>query len=150
MCRVRPGMDHVEYVYTAGMDRSDIDARLRAGEHGVLGLADGNEAYAVPLSYDYDGDRFLLRVSAHDDDGEKGRFLAATDTATFVCYAASTHESWSIQIRGPLRRLDDDVDEATLNERFQPFRLFDEPVEAVEFAVYELEMAAVAGRSTVE
>lgn len=142
-------MDHVEYVYTAGMDRSDIDARLRAGEHGVLGLADGDDAYAVPLSYDYDGDRILLRVSANDD-GEKGRFLATTDTATFVCYAASTRESWSIQIRGSLRKRDDDVDEATLNERFQPFRVFDEPVEAVEFSVYELEMEAVAGRSTVE
>ena len=98
---------------------------------------------------DDDDDRFLLRVSAHDD-GEKGGFLAATDTATFVCYAASTHGAWSIRLRGPLRRLDGGVDEATRDERFQPFHLFDEPVEAVGFAVCELEMAAVAGRSTVE
>jgi hypothetical protein len=143
-------MDHVEYVYTSGMDRADIDARLRAGEHGVLGLADGDDAYAVPLSYDYDGDRFLLRVSTHDDESEKRRFLEATDAATFVCYAASTHESWSIQIRGPLRRRDDSIDEAALNELFQPFRVFDEPVEAVAFSVYELEMETVTGRSTVE
>ncbi|ELZ44122.1 hypothetical protein C464_14845 [Halorubrum coriense DSM 10284] len=142
-------MEHVEYVYTSGMTESAIDARLRAGEHGVLGLANGDDAYAVPLSYHYDGDRLLLRVSAHDGDGEKGRFIEATDTATFVCYEGSTDESWSVHVRGPIRRYERDVDEATLNEWFQPFRLFDEAVEDVAFDLYELRMETVTGRATV-
>lgn len=79
-------MDHVEYVYTTGTNESDLEKRLRTGEHGVLGLADGDDAYAVPLSYHYDGDRFLLRISERDDGSEKRRFLEATDTATFVHY----------------------------------------------------------------
>ena len=74
-------MDHVEYVYTVGMDTDTVDDYLRRGNHGVLALADANDAYAVPLSYHYDGDRFLLRVSSHDDASEKRRYLDATDTA---------------------------------------------------------------------
>ena len=143
-------MEHVEYVYTSGMTESAIEARLRAGEHGVLGLANDDDAYATPLSYHYDGDRLLFRVSDHDGDDEKGRFLATTDTATFVCYAASTDESWSVHVRGPISRSEREVDEATLNEWFQPFRLFDEAVEDVAFTLYELEMETVIGRATAD
>lgn len=142
-------MDHVEYVYTTGMDASDIDAYLRTGDHGVLALADGDDAYAIPLSYHYDGDTLLLRVSEHDDESQKGHFLKTTRTATFVCYESSVNASWSVQIRGPVKQWDGDVDEASLNERFQPFRLFDEAVESVDFALYELVMQSVVGRKTV-
>ena len=141
-------MEHVEYVYTSGMAESEVDARLRAGEHGVLALAAGDDAYAVPPSYHYDGDRFLVRVSEHGEESEKGRFLGATTTATFVRYEASTDESWSVHVRGPIRKVDAEVDEATLNERFQPFRLFDEAVENVAFSLYELGMETVIGRKT--
>lgn len=141
-------MEHVEYVYTSGMTESDVEAHLRAGEHGVLGLAADDDAYAVPLSYNYDGDRFLLRVSEHGDESEKRKFLEATATATFVCYEASTDESWSIHVRGPIREYDAEFDESTLNELFQPFRLFDEAIENVEFSLYELGMETVIGRKT--
>lgn len=143
-------MEHVEYVYTTGMTESDVDDHLRAADHGVLGLASGTEAYAIPLSYHYDGDRFLLRLSKHDDGGDKDRFLAATEIATFVCYEASTDESWSILVRGPIRRLEGDVDDTVLNEWFPPFRLFDEAAQNVEFSLYVLEMASVIGRKTTE
>ena len=142
-------MEHAEYVYTTGMTESEVDECLRAGEHGVLGLAADDDAYAVPLSYHYDGDRFLLRVSEHGDESEKRMFLETTQTATFVCYEASTDESWSVHVRGPIQRLDAAIDDATLNERFQPFRLFDEAVENVTFSLYELGMETVIGRKTV-
>jgi hypothetical protein len=141
-------MDHVEYVYTAGMDTAEVDAHLRAAEHGVLALAAGNDAYAVPLHFYYDGRRLLLRASHHDDDSEKERFLGATGTATLVCYAASPEESWSVLVRGPITEWRGEADEATLNEWFPPFRLFDEPVEDVGFVLYELGMDAVVGRRT--
>jgi hypothetical protein len=142
------GMEHVDYVYTSGMSESDVEERLRAGEHGVLGLADSDDAYVVPLSYHYDGGRFLIRVSEHDDS-EKVDYLETTETATFVCYDASADESWSIHVRGPVVEWDGDVDEKTLNAWFPPFRLFDEPVGDVEFSLYELEMETVTGRKTV-
>jgi hypothetical protein len=143
-------MDHVEYVYTVGMDAAELDDSLRAGSHGVLALADGDDAYAVPLSYHYDGDRLLLRVSTHDDDGEKRRYLETTETATFVRFAADADESWSIHVRGPVTEWSAAVDEATLNEWFPPFRLFDEAVEDVAFTLYELGMESVVGRRTAD
>jgi hypothetical protein len=142
-------MEHVEYVYTVGMDSDEVTDYLRAGSHGVLALADGDDAYAVPLSYHYDGDRLLLRVSTHDD-GEKRRYLDTTETATFVIFAADVDESWSIHVRGPVTERPGTVDEATLNEWFPPFRLFDEAVEDVTFTLYELEMESVVGRRTAD
>lgn len=141
-------MEHAEYVYTVGMDRSELDECLRDGEHGILALADGDDAYAVPLSYHYDGDRILLRVSSQGDGGEKTRFLETTDTATFVRYDASNSDSWSIHIQGAIHPWSEDVDEATLNEWFPPFRIFDESIEDVEFTLYELVLESVVGRRT--
>ncbi|AZH25786.1 pyridoxamine 5'-phosphate oxidase family protein [Haloplanus aerogenes] len=141
-------MEHVEYVTTVGMDADTVDDYLRRGNHGVLALADGDDAYAVPLSYHYDGDRFLLRVSTHADDSEKQHYLDTTDTATFVCFAVAADESWSIHVRGPVTEWAGAVDEATLNEWFPPFRLFDESVEDVAFTLYELDMETVVGRQT--
>jgi hypothetical protein len=143
-------MDHVEYVYTVGMDDDAVEDYLRRGNHGVLALAAADDAYAVPLSYHYDGDRFLLRVSSHDDGSEKRRYLDATDTATFVCFAAAADESWSIHVRGPVAEWSGTVDEATLNEWFPPFRLFDESVEDVSFTLYELDVETVVGRRTAD
>lgn len=142
-------MEDVEYVYTAGMDEEDVEYYLQAGEHGVLGLADGDDAYAIPLSYHYDGKRFLLRVS-HTPEGDKERFLETTDTATFACYEASTDESWSVLVRGSLHEWETEPDDETINEWFQPFRLFDEALDAVEFSIYELRMVSVIGRMTIE
>ena len=131
------------------MTEAELDSYLQTGGHGVLALAKENDAYAVPLSYHFDGDTFLLRVSADGDESEKGRFLETTRTATFVCYQSAANESWSIHIRGELQQWDEDVAESSINARFQPFRLFDEAVESVEFSLYELEMESVIGRKTV-
>jgi nitroimidazol reductase NimA-like FMN-containing flavoprotein (pyridoxamine 5'-phosphate oxidase superfamily) len=141
-------MKHADYVYTVGMDEADLESHLRSAEHGVLGLADEGDAYAVPLSYHYDGERLLLRVSHHDDEAEKRDYLETTNTATFVVFDADGDSSWSIVVRGPVREVDERIDEATLNEWFPPFRLFDESVDQVEFTLYELSMETVIGRKT--
>lgn len=143
-------MDHVEYVYTVGMSEAETEERLRSGNHGILALADDAEAYAVPLNYHYDGNRFLVRISDHGGDAEKRRFLEATETATFVCYGVDDSSSWSILARGPVDRWAGDVADATLNEWFPPFHLFDEPVEDVSFLLYELGLGRVTARRTVD
>jgi nitroimidazol reductase NimA-like FMN-containing flavoprotein (pyridoxamine 5'-phosphate oxidase superfamily) len=144
-------MDHVEYVYTVGMDAATVDEHLRTGSHGVLALADGDDAYAVPLSYRYDDGRLLLRVSTHGDaGGEKRRYLETTETATFVRFADEADDAWSIQVRGRLAPWDGAADEATLNDWFSPFRLFDEAVADVEFTLYELDVERITGRRTAD
>ncbi|MFB6169837.1 MAG: pyridoxamine 5'-phosphate oxidase family protein [Haloarculaceae archaeon] len=141
-------MDHAEYVYTRGMTDEEVDERLEAESHGVLALADGDDAYALPLSHHYDGDRLLLRVSVHEH-AEKVRYLETTDTATFVCYDATEEGSWSVHVRGPIAPSDVEIDDTTLNEWFPPFRLFDEEVAEVEFVLYELGTESVTGRTTL-
>lgn len=143
-------MEHVEFVYTVGMTESAIDEHLQSHTHGVLGLADNDDAYAVPLNHHYDGSRLLLRVSEHED-GVPGKleFLETTAVATYVCYTATEEESWSILIRGPLRNSIEDPDEETLNEWYPPFRVFDETVNNVEFSLWELQMDTVIGRKTI-
>lgn len=143
-------MDHVEYVYTTGMTETEIDNQLQAGQHGVLALADRNDAYALPLSYHYDGENLLLRISEHDSESEKLHYLETTESALFLCYEGTPTESWSIQIRGPIHRYQGDIDETTINEWFPPFRIFDESIENVEFSLYKLEMNEVTGRKTVD
>ncbi|WP_158055801.1 pyridoxamine 5'-phosphate oxidase family protein [Halorussus halophilus] len=136
-------MEHVEYIYTFGMDESELDELLRVHDVGVLSLADGDDAYAVPVSYDYDGDSLVLRLGQHEDS-TKMEFLEATETATFVVHE-SGDGSWSILARGPLRERTD-FDETRINQRFSKFRLFREPVEDVQATVYELEIEELTGR----
>jgi nitroimidazol reductase NimA-like FMN-containing flavoprotein (pyridoxamine 5'-phosphate oxidase superfamily) len=140
-------MEHAEYVYTTGMDEAAVEARLDAADHCVLALADGGDAYALPVSCHYEDGSVLLRLSEHGDEA-KFDYLDTTDTATVVFYGADGDESWSVLLRGPLAEREP-PDEATLNEWFGPFRLFDEAVGDVTFRVFELDPEAATGRETV-
>ncbi|WP_336035010.1 pyridoxamine 5'-phosphate oxidase family protein [Halobacterium yunchengense] len=141
-------MEHAEYVYTAGLGDDEVAERLAAADHCVLALADGGDAYAVPVSCHWDGDALLLRLSEHGD-AAKLEYVDTTATATVVVYdVADGADAWSVVLRGRLVERET-PDEATLNEWFGPFRLFDEAVEDVAFRVLALEPAATTGRETV-
>ncbi|WP_276302021.1 pyridoxamine 5'-phosphate oxidase family protein [Halorussus lipolyticus] len=140
-------MEHVEYVYTFGMTDEEVDEYLRENEVGVLSLADGGDAYAVPVGYHYDGQRLLVRLGERDDS-TKMAYLDSTDTATLVVYEKDDEQSsWSVLVRGTLRELPPESDRE-VNEQFEPFRLFGERIEDVDAAVYEMEIAEVTGRRT--
>ncbi|MFB6108200.1 MAG: pyridoxamine 5'-phosphate oxidase family protein [Haloplanus sp.] len=135
-------MEHVEYVYTVGMDESELTRRLGENDVGVLSLADGGRAYGVPVHYHYDDGQLLLRLG-EAPESEKGRYVETTDEASFLVFDADGE--WSVIARGPLRRLDD-VDDDRLNETFDTFRLFGEDVAEVTVAVYELDVRSLTGR----
>lgn len=142
-------MDNVSYVETIGMDERELEEHLRGTEAGVLALADGGEAYAVPVSFRYRNGRFLLRLT---DDGhsEKFAFLEATERATFVAFGQDGTDSWSVLVRGPLVAVDGTERDDLLGnpETFGPIRLFDEAVPDVEVRVFELEVESLTGRRT--
>jgi hypothetical protein len=138
-------MEHVEFVYTHWMTEDEVEAALRERRTGVLSLADEGRAYAVPVDHHYDGERLLVRLGAAPDS-TKMAFLEGTTEACFVTYA-DRPDAFSVLVRGPLRRLDD-VDDATVNEWFGPFRLFGEGVSEVDVRVYELVMESVTGRAS--
>ncbi|USZ67219.1 pyridoxamine 5'-phosphate oxidase family protein [Halorussus salilacus] len=148
-----PHMEHVDYRYIGGMSEERVDQYLRNHGHGVLALADDNDSYAVPLDYYYDGSRLFLRVSTKPDS-EKVAFAETTETATFVVYDVDEDTTWSILVRGAVRRLSEaeqqEFTDTVINETFSPFRLFDEDVEEVTMTIYELDPERITGRQSVE
>jgi len=140
-------MEHAAYVYTTGLDDDEVADRLAGADHCVLALADGGDAYAVPVSAHYRDDRVLVRLSEHDD-ATKFDYLDATETATLVFYDVEDDDSWSVLLRGELAETET-PDEATLNEWFGPFHLFGEGVAEVSFRVFELDASDAVGRETV-
>lgn len=145
-------MEHVEFVYTTGMSEEEIAERLAATHTGVLALADADDAYAVPLSFHFDGERFLIRVG-EDENSEKVAFVEAPGEACFVVFDADGggRQSWSVVARGTIQVVADDAyDDATLNELFPPLHVFDEVPEDVAVHVVALDPRSITGRRTLE
>jgi len=147
-------MEHVEFTYTAGMDREAAEECLRETETGVLGLADGDEAYAIPLAHHYQGgDSIVFRLGV-DDDSEKVAFLESTERACYVVYGYESPErSWSVLVRGTIRPVspgDERFDVAEINRQFPDLRIFDEDVAELDVRLFELRADTITGRKTVE
>lgn len=147
-------MEDIEYTYTLGMDDAELDRRLRENDTGVLSLAHDADAYAVPISYHYDGESLYLRLS-DEPDSEKMDFVEATEEATFLLYErAGDRDSWSVLARGRLRELDqaemERFDAAEVNADFTPLRVFDEAIDEVDLLVYEFVVESMTGRKTGE
>lgn len=145
-------MEHIEYVYTVGMTESEVADRLRESEVGVLALAGDGTAYAIPVSYYYDGSSLYFRLG-DDEHSRKLEFVETTDEACFVLYGVEKpNESWSIVVTGPLRSLSDaegsEYDAAAINERFGSLRVFDEPIDEIDLVLFELEITSITGRQT--
>jgi nitroimidazol reductase NimA-like FMN-containing flavoprotein (pyridoxamine 5'-phosphate oxidase superfamily) len=147
-------MDHIQYRYTAGMTDSEVDRRLEEGRAGVLSLARGDEAYAVPVSYHWDDRTVFFRLGTEDDDSRKLDFIDATETASFLVYDLEGEDSWSVLATGPLRAIPDPAaagyDAATMNDRFAPLRMFDETIPDVELVLYAMDVRELTGRRTVD
>jgi nitroimidazol reductase NimA-like FMN-containing flavoprotein (pyridoxamine 5'-phosphate oxidase superfamily) len=148
----------VSFTYTKGMDQETVERRLHEAGTGVLSLADGDDAYAVPVACHYEDGVVFFRLG-ETADSTKTEYLDATDTATLVVYAVDPTEepreldSWSILVRGPLRKVPGDdagYDAAAINEQFAPIRVFDEDLDDLELGLWALEIDSIAGRETPE
>lgn len=143
-------MSAVEFVYTGGLTREDASERLDAADVGVLALADRGESYAIPMGHALVGDRLLFRFG-DVPDSRKAAFAAETTVATFTVFDyTAPDDSWSVVARGPIERIDLDPTDATVNERFPPFQLFDEAVDEVEYEFFALTIEELTGRETIE
>lgn len=145
-------MEHVNYTYTYGLGEADVDRKLREAEHGTLSLARDGEAYGIPTAYHYDGEAIYFRLGDHPES-EKIAFIEATDEASFLVYEShGVGDAWSVIVRGGLRRLTEAemaaYDDTSINERFPPLWVFDEVIEEMAAAVFELSMDEVTGRHT--
>lgn len=75
---------------------------IRHNKFGVLGLADGGRAYALPLFYGYDGkDIFFQTVP-----GLKQKFVRTTEEACFTIVRVMSLDKWaSVQVFGALEEV---------------------------------------------
>lgn len=147
-------MEHFEFAYTSGMAADEVDTYLAENRIGVLSLANGGEAYGLPMAYHYDGDEVLFRLGEHEES-KKLAFIETTKTASFLVYGADPPErSWSILISGDIEPLPadaiDGLDEAARNRLFNPIRIFNESIDEIETGIYRLSIDQITGRKTVE
>ena len=85
------------------MAEDDIEALLTAANHGVLGLADGDEPYTIPVSFGYDdGDVFFAFVRT-GPDSEKFEFIESGATARLLVTDIKARFDWqSVAVTGPV------------------------------------------------
>lgn len=116
------------------MTEAERDDFLREQGQGVLSLADGDDAYGLPVSFGYDGDALYFVLLQFGDASEKLEFADATETATFATFEFEDEHHWrSLLVRGSIERVPDDeaddVDEVMFeNARFASLFPHGEPI----------------------
>lgn len=134
------------------MSDSEIDAVLGRHETGVLALAEGDEPYAVPISYGYDDDsrRLCMRLVA-TAGSDRTRFLSGSPRVRFVVYEEGETVYRSVIATGRLEEIPrseltpDHV--ARYGTAKRPlFEIWDAPQTDLDVDLYELDPAELTGR----
>lgn len=132
------------------MSRAEVDEFLREQGVGVLSLADGREAYGVPISFGYDGDRLYFFMVRFGEDSEKLDYADATERASFATYDFPDEHHWrSVVVRGTVESVAEAdleaADEALFdNARFANLFPYGEPM--TERPRYRLTVESVTGQ----
>jgi hypothetical protein len=88
------------------MTDAEIDAFLQEQGAGVLSLADGGRAYAVPISFGYERGRAVFAYWQFRPDSQKVAYSEATERACLAVYDIESQHDWqSVLAFGPLREL---------------------------------------------
>lgn len=133
------------------MDAIEIAEFLDRRRTGTLALAADDDAYAIPVSYDFDQEsqRIHLRLG-YGPESQKRSFVDETDLASFVVYD-DTDEGWkSVVVRGALEplaetSLDSAVREAVASLDVPYFRVHDRPAADIEFAIVRITPSKMTG-----
>jgi nitroimidazol reductase NimA-like FMN-containing flavoprotein (pyridoxamine 5'-phosphate oxidase superfamily) len=91
------------------MTEEEVERMLRTVGYGVLSLAANDEAYAVPMSYGYDGEGLYFVFRRPAERSRKLEFIEETDRATFVVSSVRAKHDWaSVVVEGPVVPVDDE------------------------------------------
>ncbi|MDS0296307.1 pyridoxamine 5'-phosphate oxidase family protein [Halogeometricum luteum] len=140
--------DEFEPLQGDPMDDEEVDAFLREHGVGVLSLADGGDAYGVPISFGYDGER-LYFVFLRGETSRKESFAEATGRATLTAFdVAGRHEWESVVVAGRLEAVEEGewgalVDAMEDNAWFPSLFSESEPMRGI--AGWTLEIDAATG-----
>lgn len=90
------------------MGDGEIDTALREIGYGTLALARDGEAYGVPVSFGYDGERVFLNLIRFGEESEKIDFAERTDRACLTATDVESRYDWrSVVVTGPLEEVAD-------------------------------------------
>jgi nitroimidazol reductase NimA-like FMN-containing flavoprotein (pyridoxamine 5'-phosphate oxidase superfamily) len=137
------------------MTAEEVEAFLSTQETGVLSLADGDEPYAVPVSYGYDADTetFYFRLVS-TEGSEKRRFLVGEPRVRFVVYADENGETYrSVVAGGQLSEIDPTTLSVEQIEQYgeakRPlFEIWGESRADLDIQLFELPATELTGRRT--
>jgi hypothetical protein len=91
------------------MTDAEVNAFLTEQGTGVLALADGGSAYAIPISFGYEAGRAVFAYWQFDPESLKREYTGTTERACLTVYDVESAAEWRSAIaRGPLRELDSD------------------------------------------
>ncbi|MFC7069653.1 pyridoxamine 5'-phosphate oxidase family protein [Halobaculum lipolyticum] len=91
------------------MSETALEAALREHGTGVLSLANDGEAYAIPVSFGYDGERCYFVFIGYHEPSTKSTFAESTERATLTVYDVDGRDDWhSVNVRGRLTKLGED------------------------------------------
>jgi hypothetical protein len=145
--------DSFAHLQGTAMDRPAIDSFLAEHGVGLLSLTDGAEAYAIPVSYGYDGAKTLyfvfLRLGEHS---KKERFARQTNCASLTVYEAPSKHTWrSVIASGPIAEIDDDewptLRDAIAETAWYP-SLFSEAAPMRDLTGWRLDIETVTGQES--
>lgn len=133
------------------MDPQNARELLRQNRFGILSLTHERDAYGLPLLYAYDGGAIYF----HTLPGLKLRYLSSTHEACFtVCVVRSVDEWASVQVFGPVERVDGTPSELAGMHALMAVPLppkfgsseHGEPKRADAAAIYKLNIVRISGR----
>ncbi len=78
----------------ARMTTEEIDAFLTEQGVGLLALADGGDAYAIPISFGYDGERAVFSYWHFGTETHKEEYTEATRRACLAVYDVCSPVNW--------------------------------------------------------
>lgn len=133
------------------MDAIEIAEFLAECHTGVLSLADGDDAYSFPVSFDYDdGDSAAYFRFGYGPDSQKRRFVERVDTASFVAYDRVDGQWHSVVMEGQVDRVSESSVDAAVVEALNGldvpyFQVHHRPAGDMDFEVVRLDASKVSG-----
>lgn len=132
------------------MTDEEVERMLRAADYGVLSLAADDEAYAIPMSFGYDGEGLYFVFRQPAERSRKLEFIEETGRAAFVVSSVATKHDWaSVVVEGPVMSVRDEdwsVLLETLGEDAWFPSVFSETDPRRDFLGYYLAAERTAGR----
>jgi len=135
----------------AEMDAVAINDFLADRQTGILSMADGDDAYGIPVSFDYDPDeRAMYFRFGFGPQSEKRRFLESSDTASFAVYDRGAAGWQSVVAEGHLEQvtesnLDSSVLEAIDDLDIPYFQVHRRPAGDMDFSIVRLNVTTLSG-----